>query len=92
MPLDAITLSAVAEELRTQIIGAKIDKIYQPTRDQVVFLLRTREGAKRLLLSANPSAPRIHFTQESFENPASPPMFCMLLRKHLQGGVITSLE
>ena len=86
MPLDAITLSAVAEELRTQIIGAKIDKIYQPTRDQVVFLLRTREGAKRLLLSANPSAPRIHFTQESFENPASPPMFCMLLRKHLVGG------
>lgn len=86
MPLDAITLSAVAEELRTQIIESKIDKIYQPTRDQVVLLLRTKEGAKRLLLSANPSAPRIHFTQESLENPASPPMFCMLLRKHLVGG------
>ena len=86
MPLDAITLSAVAEELRTQIIESKIDKIYQPTRDQVVFQLRTKEGAKRLLLSANPSAPRIHFTQESLENPASPPMFCMLLRKHLVGG------
>lgn len=86
MPLDAITLSSVVEELSTHIIGAKLDKIYQPTRDQVVFLLRTKEGASRLLLSANPSAPRVHFTRETVENPASPPMFCMLLRKHLASG------
>lgn len=86
MPLDAITLSSVVEELKSHILGAKLDKIYQPTRDQVVFLLRTKEGASRLLLSANPSAPRVHFTRESVENPASPPMFCMLLRKHLAGG------
>ena len=57
MPLDAVTLSSVAEELRTHIIGTKIDKIYQPTRDQVVFLIRSREGALRLLLSANPASP-----------------------------------
>ena len=86
MPLDAITLSSVVEELKTHILGAKLDKIYQPTRDQVVFLLRTKEGSVRLLLSANPSAPRVHFTREAVENPASPPMFCMLLRKHLAGG------
>lgn len=86
MPLDAITLSSVVEELKTHILGAKLDKIYQPTRDQVVFLLRTKEGSARLLLSANPSAPRVHFTRETVENPASPPMFCMLLRKHLAGG------
>ncbi len=86
MPLDAVTLSSVVEELKSHILGAKLDKIYQPTRDQVVFFLRTREGASRLLLSANPSAPRVHFTRESVENPASPPMFCMLLRKHLAGG------
>lgn len=86
MPLDAVTLSSVAEELRTHIIGTKIDKIYQPTRDQVVFLIRSREGALRLLLSANPASPRAHFTSEAVENPASPPMFCMLLRKHLAGG------
>ena len=81
MPLDAITLSSVVEELKSHMLGAKLDKIYQPTRDQVVFLLRTKEGASRLLLSANPSAPRVHFTRETVENPASPPMFCMLLRK-----------
>ena len=86
MPLDAITLSSVVEELKSHMLGAKLDKIYQPTRDQVVFLLRTKDGASRLLLSANPSAPRVHFTRETVENPASPPMFCMLLRKHLAGG------
>lgn len=91
MPLDAIYLSSVAQELRDHILGSKIDKIYQPSRDQVVFLLRSREGAFRLLLSANPSAPRVHFTTAPVENPASPPMFCMLLRKHLAGGRFESV-
>lgn len=91
MPLDAVYLSAVAEELRTPLLGAKIDKIYQPSRDEVVFALRTREGSFRLLLSANSNHPRIHFTEAPFENPATPPMFCMLLRKHLVGGRFTAV-
>ena len=91
MPLDAVYLSAVAEELRTPLLGAKIDKIYQPSRDEVIFALRTREGSFRLLLSANSNHPRIHFTEASYENPATPPMFCMLLRKHLVGGRFTAV-
>lgn len=91
MPLDAVYLQNVAAELRSQLIGSKIDKIYQPSRDEVVFLLRCREGSFRLLLSANPSHPRAHFTKETFENPASPPMFCMLMRKHLAGGRFTDV-
>lgn len=91
MPLDAVYLQNVALELKPQLIGSKIDKIYQPSRDEVVFLLRSREGSFRLLLSANPSHPRAHFTKETFENPASPPMFCMLMRKHLAGGRFTDV-
>lgn len=86
MPLDAVYLSSVVGELQRSLTGAKIDKIYQPSRDEVVFLLRSREGSFRLLLSANPSHPRAHFTTAPVENPVSPPMFCMLLRKHLVGG------
>ena len=91
MPLDAVYLQNVAQELRGTLIGAKIDKIYQPSRDEVVFLLRSREGSFRLLLSANPSHPRAHFTTAPVENPASPPMFCMLMRKHLAGGRFTEV-
>lgn len=91
MPLDAVYLSSVAQELSGSLLGAKIDKIYQPSRDEVVFLLRSREGSFRLLLSANPSHPRVHFTTAPVENPASPPMFCMLMRKHLVGGRFTEV-
>lgn len=92
MPLDAITLGYTVRELRELLPGSKIDKIYQPTRDQVVFQLRSRGGNMRLLLSANPGAPRIHFSTAPVENPAAPPMFCMLLRKHLVGGRIEAIE
>jgi predicted ribosome quality control (RQC) complex YloA/Tae2 family protein len=86
MPLDAVYLTHTAQELRQKLLDAKIDKIHQPSRDQVVLALRSREGSFRLLLSANPANPRAHITTAPLENPASPPMFCMLLRKHLVGG------
>ncbi len=91
MPLDALCLTAVAEELRRTVVGAKIDKIYQPTRDEVVLFLRGQGENVRLLLSANPGHPRAHLTTLTRENPDKPPMFCMLLRKHLQGGRILEL-
>lgn len=91
MPLDAVYLSAVVEELRTPLLGAKVDKIYQPSRDEVVISLRSREGTFRLLLSANTNHPRVHITNASYENPATPPMFCMLLRKHLVSGRISEI-
>ena len=88
MPLDAVCLSALVAELQSRVVGNKIDKIQQPARDQVVLTLRRG----RLLLCANPNQPRLHMTELLRDNPAQPPMFCMLLRKYLQGGVVTALE
>ena len=89
MPLDAICLRAVLHELRPQLIGARIDKVQQPARDQIVLLLR---GNLRLLINAGPNQPRVQLTEVLRENPAEPPMLCMLLRKHLVGGRITEIE
>ncbi len=89
MPLDAICLRALTNELRDRVCGARIDKVQQPARDQIVLLLR---GNLRLLINAGPNQPRIQLTEELRENPAEPPMLCMLLRKHLVGGRITSVE
>ena len=92
MPLDALCLTAVAAEMRAAVQGGKIDKIYQPTRDEVVLYIRGPAGNVRLLLSANPGHPRAHLTERNRENPEQPPMFCMLLRKHLQGARILELN
>lgn len=89
MPLDGICMQAVAEELRPELLGLRIDKVQQPARDQVILLLR---GNKRLLLNAGANTPRIQLTALTRDNPAEPPMFCMLLRKHLMGGRILSVE
>ena len=89
MPLDAVCLRAVVDELAPQLTGARIEKIQQPARDQVVLLLR---GSRRLLLCANPNQPRIHMTEKLRDNPSHPPMFCMLLRKYLSGGIIESIQ
>lgn len=89
MPLDAICLRAVLNELRPKLIGARIDKVQQPARDQIVLLLR---GNLRLLLNAGANQPRIQLTSILRDNPAQPPMFCMLLRKHLVGARVLSIE
>lgn len=89
MPLDAVCLQAVVAELAPQITGSRIEKIQQPARDQVVLLLR---GNRRLLLSAGGGQPRLHLTELLRDNPAQPPMFCMLLRKYLSGGIIESIQ
>ena len=92
MPMDALCLSAVLRETSAAAVGGRIDKIYQPSRDEIILQLRGREGACKLLLSANPARPRIQLTGLHWENPAQPPMFCMLLRKYLSGGRILSLH
>lgn len=91
MPLDAVCLGAVVRELQPSIITARVDKIYQPARDEIVLALRGRQGAVKLLLTANPAHPRIQLTNVFRDNPATPPMFCMLLRKHLSGARIISI-
>ena len=88
MPLDAISLRAVVEELRPQLLNLRIDKVQQPARDQVILLLRSN---KRLLLNAGANAPRLQLTELLRDNPAEPPMFCMLLRKHLVGARVAEI-
>lgn len=92
MPLDAICLQGLTKELQTVLPGAKIDKVQQPERDMILLTLRGKSGSCRLLIAAGTGNARLHLTQASFENPAEPPMFCMLLRKHLVGARIASLE
>jgi len=91
MPFDAVYMSALKDELSEVLPTSRIDKINQPERDELIFNLRTPQGNKKLLISANPSAPRIHFTEMAAENPITPPMFCMLMRKHLGGARIKEI-
>jgi len=92
MALDALCLAAALREVKAAVLGGKIDKIYQPGAQDVVLAIRGSAGNVRLLLSANPSHPRLHLTTLDRENPDKPPMFCMLLRKHLTGARILSIE
>ena len=91
MPLDAICLSALCAELSHSLTGAKIDKVQQPERDMILLSLRAGHENKKLLLAAGTGNARVHVTTAAFENPAEPPMFCMLLRKHLSGARIASV-
>lgn len=92
MALDAAMLSVTAKELKQQLVGARVEKIHMPTRDEVLFLLRTPDGPKKLLASARSGSARVHITAEAFDNPATPPSFCMLLRKYLASGRITDVR
>lgn len=91
MPLDAICLGAVTNELNQALAGCRVEKVYQPDRDEIVLQTRGQGGAKRLLLSIAAGAPRVHFIDAARENPDAPPMFCMLLRKHVQGAKIAAI-
>ena len=91
MAFDAFFLSAVLDEIRHKATGARVEKIHQPSRDTVLMLLRCEGGREKLLFAPNPAAPRLHLTTASPENPAEPPMFCMLLRKHLSGARLAKI-
>ena len=91
MAFDAFYLSAVLAEIREKCLGARVEKIHQPSRDTLILHLRCREGREKLLFAANPTAPRLHLTAASPENPAEPPMFCMFLRKHLLGARLAEI-
>ena len=92
MAFDAFFLAAVMEEIRGATTDARVDKIHQPSRDTVILQLKCREGRQKLLFALNPTAPRLHLTASNPENPAEPPMFCMLLRKHLLGARLLRME
>ena len=91
MPLDALCISEVMAELQS-LAGSRVDKVQQPERDVLLLHLRGGAGAVRLLISAGSGSARVHLTRMDRENPAEPPMFCMLLRKHLGGARLLSVE
>ncbi len=92
MALDGLTLGFIKNELNSYIIGSKVEKVHQPSKQELVLLLRTRNGAYRLYISADGQSPRVHLTSYSFENPKTPPMLCMMLRKRLVGANLTSIQ
>ena len=92
MALDGITLSMLKNEISEKLIGARVDKIHQPSKVELVIALRWNGGNGKLLISASASGPRIHYTESSVDNPKNPPMFCMLMRKHLSGAKLVEIE
>lgn len=92
MAFDTICVKKTVEELNSTIIGGRIEKIYLPEKDELMIAIRTLGGNYKLVLSASANNARVHFTDFSKENPKTPPMFCMLLRKHLTSGKITKVS
>ena len=92
MAIDGLFLHFIKEEIKEFAVGAKVDKLYLPTRHELVILLRTRTQTRRLFVSVSGNAPRINFTRFTPENPANPPMLCMLLRKQLCGATVTDVR
>jgi len=91
MSLDGFVTRAIVHELQS-LVGARIHKIYQPTEHEVLLHVRGQGVNRKLLLSAHPSMPRLHFTEQTWTNPQEPPMFCMLLRKHCEGGIVEAVR
>lgn len=92
MSLDGAFLHQVKAELM-MLIDSRVDKVYQPSREEIVITLRSmRDGSKKLILSANSVSARVNLTETAFDNPQQPPMFCMLMRKHLGGGRLTDIR
>ena len=92
MALDGIFLSKVKNELKEKTVGLRVDKVNQPTRDEVILNLRGKGCNYKLLLCVRADSPRLHFTSHNIDNPPVPPMFCMLLRKHLTGAIIKDVR
>ncbi len=92
MAFDAGMLSCVLHEIKEESLGARVEKVYQPERDEIILQIRSKSGGRRLLINAGSNNPRIGFTTVPKENPQNPPMLCMLLRKHLQGAKLCSVE
>lgn len=91
MALDGAFLYAIKSETEF-LIGARVEKVYQPSRDEIIIGFRTRQGAYKLLISANANNSRVHITKIPVDNPKTPPMFCMLLRKHIGGGKLVDIR
>lgn len=92
MALDGIFLSKVKNEIESNAIGMRVDRVNQPSKDEIVLNLRGRDGGRKLFISARADSARINFTSHQIENPPKAPMFCMLLRKHLSSAAIMGVR
>lgn len=92
MAFDAAAVRCLTKELADKLINGRIDKIYQPEKDEITVNIRTISENYKLVLSASSAHPRVHLTSVSKKNPQTAPLFCMLLRKHIGGGKITAIE
>ncbi|MFC0271234.1 NFACT family protein [Metabacillus herbersteinensis] len=92
MSFDGLFTYAITKELKDTLVGGKIAKIHQPYKYDLILQVRVNGKNQKLFISAHPNYARMHITGESYDNPSEPPMFCMLLRKHLEGGVIENIE
>ncbi|WP_088105038.1 Rqc2 family fibronectin-binding protein [Halalkalibacter urbisdiaboli] len=92
MSFDGIMTRAITKELTDALTTGRISKIYQPYKTELILTIRANGKNHQLLLSANANFARAHLTNEKYENPAEPPMFCMLLRKHLEGSIIENIK
>lgn len=92
MPNDYVTLNALCLELKKRLVGARIDKIKQPEKDELQLTVKTASSRESLVISCNPQSSRIHLSQEKKESPMTAPTFCMSARKHIGGGLITNFS
>ena len=83
MSMDAITIDGLCRQLQQELSDSRVDKIFMPRREEVILSLRSHRGAWKLVISCSGAGGRVYLTGEKTENPDAPPMFCMLLRKHL---------
>ncbi len=92
MPFDGFFTRAIVSELTSLLVGGRISKIHQPFKNEIVMIVRAARKNYKLLISAHPSYARMQVTEDTFENPQEPPMFCMILRKHLEGAIIEDIS
>ncbi len=92
MALDGVFLHTVKNELTEKLLGGRVDKIYQPSREEIILSIRSKEGSFKLLICTGAGTARVHITNSEIENPKVPPMFCMLMRKHLSSGRLIEIR
>ncbi|ALZ60337.1 hypothetical protein FORC13_1276 [Bacillus cereus] len=92
MAFDGLFTRAITHEIENSLYTGRISKIYQPSKYEILLHIRANGKNQKLILSAHPTYARLHLTNQNYDSPALPPMFCMLLRKHLEGGFIEKIE
>lgn len=92
MSFDGLFTRSMTKELNENLLHGRINKIHQPYKNEIIMIIRANGKNHKVLLSAHPSYSRVQITKENYENPSVPPMFCMLLRKHLEGYIVEGIK